>query len=178
MRKLFHAEDAVLAAVKRHCEAKGYVKKHGINNFVPYDPVAAFAMAELLVRQVFHHVIAVAPEGHIYGFFLERLGVPVMSVYVDYPPTRCDAVDDLAAIRGWRVLVIEDDVVSGRTLELVADHLRPYKPRDLSLYLGHARYLQHLDNVPPEFCEVYLAEERLDPAERSRHEEAFIDTRW
>jgi hypothetical protein len=176
--KLFQAEDAVLAAVKQHCQAKGYIKKPAVNNFVPYDPVAAFAMADLLVRQRFDHVVAVAPEGHVYGFFLERLGVAVRSVYVDYPPTRCDAVEDLAVIRGGRVLVIEDDVVSGRTLELVADHLRPYEPRHLSLYLGHARYLQYLDNVPPEFGAVYLAEERLDPAERSRHEEAFIGTRW
>jgi hypothetical protein len=178
MGSLFQTEDAVLAAVKRHCEAKGYVKKPGVNNFVPYDAVAAFAMADLLVRQGFDHVVAVAPEGHIYGFFLERLGVTVLSVYVDYPPTRCDAVDDLSAIRGERVLVIEDDVASGRTLELVAGHLARYEPRALSLYLGHARYMQQLDNVPAEFGEVYLAEQRLDPAERSRREEAFIGSHW
>jgi hypothetical protein len=178
MKDLLEAEDFVRAAVERHCHAKGYTESPGVNILAPHDAVAAFAMAELLIRSGFDHIVAVAPEGHIYGFFLERLGATVLSVYVDFPPTRCEAVDDLSSIRGGRVLVIEDDVAGGRTLRLVANHLESYGPRSLALYPGHLRWVQRLENVPANFTEVYLAEERLNPAERGRHVDAFIRHPW
>jgi hypothetical protein len=174
MEPLRRARDQVLAAVKRHCEAKGYAEGPGVNDFAPHDAVAAFAMARLLVREGFDHFVAVAPEGHIYGFFLEKLGATVLSVFTDYPPTRCEAVEDLSAIRGGRVLIIEDDVASGRTLRLVIDHLLGYEPGELHLYLGHTGGIQRVENVPDSIKEVYLAEDLLDPADRGKHEEEFV----
>jgi hypothetical protein len=154
MDTLRRACDQVLAAVKRHCEAKGYAEGPGVNNFAPHDAIAAVAMARLLVREGFDHYVAVAPEGHIYGYFLERLGVPVLSVFTDYPPTPCESVEDLSAIRGGRVLLIEDDVASGRTLRLVVDHLQQFDPGALSLYLGHTRGIQRIDGTTPEVCGI------------------------
>src|SRR5262245_9750285 len=90
--------DAVFADVRRHCQAKGYREGPGVNNFVPHDAVVAFGMAKLLAAERFSRSVAIAPEGHIYGYFFERLGVPVLSVFTDYPPTRCSAEDDLRAI--------------------------------------------------------------------------------
>src|SRR2546428_12972284 len=70
--------DRVLADVRRYCEGKGHREGPGVNNFVPHDCVAAFAMARLLVGTgEFDHYVAVAPEGHIYGYFLELLGAAV-----------------------------------------------------------------------------------------------------
>ncbi|MBY0233184.1 MAG: hypothetical protein K2W96_28205, partial [Gemmataceae bacterium] len=63
--------DAVLADIRRHCEAKGYREGEGVNNFVPHDAVAAFGMARLLIAAGFDHYLAIAPEGHVYGWFLE-----------------------------------------------------------------------------------------------------------
>src|SRR4051812_47904997 len=98
--------DAVLAEVQRHCLAKGYREGPGVNNFVPHDVVAAYGMARLLSAMRFDRYLAVAPEGHIYGFFFERLGVPVLSVFTDYPPTHCTAETDLRGIENQRVLLI------------------------------------------------------------------------
>ena len=169
-------QDRVLADVRRHCEAKGHREGPGVNNFVPHDCVAAFAMARLLVGSGdFDHHVAVAPEGHIYGYFLERLGARVLSVFADYPPTRCESADDLSVLRGGRVLIIEDDVIGGRTLRLVVGHLKRFLPRSLSLYLGHTRGVQHLENVPAEIETTHLAEDRLDWAGREADERSFAE---
>jgi hypothetical protein len=165
--------DAVLSDVRRHCQARGYREGPGINNFVPHDAVAAFGMADLLVQSGFDHYLAIAPEGHIYGYFFERLGVPVLSVFTDYPPTRCSAEDDLRAIEGRRVLLVEDDVIGGRTLRLVIEHLRQFSPGSLALYLGHIRGIQHLRNVPAEIGRTFVAEDCLSLDARPELERRF-----
>jgi len=98
----------------------------------------------------------------------------VLSVFVDYPPTRCDSADDLTVLRGGRVLIVEDDVIGGRTLRLVVDHLKQFATRSLSLYLGHTKGIQHLSNVPAEIDVTYLAEDHLDCDQRDADEEDFI----
>jgi hypothetical protein len=122
---------------------------------------------------LFDHCLAVAPEGHVYGYFFERLGIPVLSVHVGYPPRRVEVLDDLAVVRGGRVLLLEDDVVSGVTLRLVVDALGHHGPHSLALYLGRRKEDQILENIPPEVSAVYLAEDRLRPAERGQDEAEF-----
>lgn len=106
-------------AIRRHVQSKGDADSPWQNPLVPQDCVAAFAMAKLLTQKQFDHYLAVAPEGHVYGFFFERLGARVLSVFVDYPPRRLESRDDLTVIQGGRVLILEDDVISGVTLQLV-----------------------------------------------------------
>lgn len=164
----------VLTDVRMHCQKKGYREGTGVNNFVPHDCVAAFNMAKLLIKsKLFEYYVAIAPEGHVYGYFLESLGVKVLSVHVDYPPTKLEIVDDLTAVQGKRVLLIEDDVISGSTLRLVVSNLQQYRPRSLSLYLGHTKEIQQLLNVPPEIRKIYIAEDCLDPLQREQHEAEF-----
>ena len=165
----------VVADVRRHVRrSKGYEEGPWVNPLVPVDCVAAFTLARLLTgRGLFDHCVAVAPEGHVYGYFFERLGVPVLSVHVDYPPRRVEVLDDLAVIQGGRVLLLEDDVVSGVTLRLVVDALRQHAPRSLALYLGRRKEDQILENVPPEVSAVYLAEDLLRAAERGQAEAEF-----
>lgn len=134
-------------------------------------------MARLLVGQnIFDHTIAIAPEGHIYGYFFERMGVDVLSVYTDPPPsTRVESVENLSKIFRGNVLLIEDDVVSGSTLRIVVAAIGGYDPGTLSLYLGHAKCFQRLQNVPPGFSKIYIAEDCLDPRDRQRHEDEFAE---
>jgi hypothetical protein len=167
--------NGVLADVRRHCQGRGYHEGPGVNNFAPHDAVAAFGMAELLTRTRFDHYLAIAPEGHIYGYFFERLGVPVLSIFTDYPPTRCLAEDDLRAVEGRRVLLIEDDVIGGRTLRLVVEYLRQFSPGSLILYLGHTKGIQHLRNVPVEIEKVFVAEDCLSVEARPGLEQRFED---
>lgn len=167
----------VVDKVQRHCQSKGYAEGQGVNNFVPHDCVAAFQMARFFVgRQTFDHFVAIAPEGHIYGYFLENLGVNVLSIYTDPPPaTTVMMTEDFSVISGGKVLLIEDDVISGSTLRLVLTAVEKYAPRSLSLYLGHTKCFQRLQNVPPEFVKIYVAEDCLDPRDLQRHEDEFVE---
>jgi hypothetical protein len=162
--------------VERHCAAKGYVRGPNWNPLTPWDSVAAFAMARSLIQSgQFDDYVTIAPEGHVYGYFFECLGTQPLCVSVDYPPKRVDLVDDLKALRGRRVLLIEDDIISGVSLNLVVRELARYAPRSLSLYLGREKDSQQLQNVPPPIAGVYLAEDHLDPAERERYGAEFVE---
>jgi hypothetical protein len=168
--------DHVAELVRAHCAARGYVSGPNWNPLTPRDPVAALAMARSLVQSGrFDHYVAVAPEGHVYGYFFERLGARVLSVFVDYPPRRAEPVEGLAPIRGGRILILEDDVVSGVSLGLVVSELARHAPQSLALYLGREKDYQQMQNVPPSITDVYLAEDHLDPAERERHEAEFLE---
>ncbi len=169
--------DKVNAQVREHCErAKGYEEGPWVNPLVPTDCVSAFMMARLLTDQeAFNHYVAVAPEGHVYGYFFEQFGVRVLSVHVDYPPRRCTVLDDLSALRGRSVLILEDDVVSGVTLRLVIDALKQYNPRSLALYLGRRKEDQQLEAIAPEIDRVFLAEDYLDHELREQCEAEFTD---
>jgi hypothetical protein len=167
--------DRVAENIRSHCAAKGYVSGPNWNPLTPQDSVAAFAMARWLQQSGrFDDYLAVAPEGHVFGYFFERLGIPMLSAFVEYPPRCVDLVDDCSAIRGRRVLVVEDDIISGVSLALVVSALATYAPRSLSLYLGRDKESQQLENVPELITEVYLAEDHLDPAERGRYDAEFV----
>jgi hypothetical protein len=83
--------ERVAEAVHGHCAAKDYASGRNWNPLTPQDSVAALAMARHLTGSgAFDHYVAVAPEGQVYGFFFERLGARVLSIFVDYPPTRVE----------------------------------------------------------------------------------------
>ena len=167
--------ESVAQQACQHCAAKGYVSGPNWNPLEPQDPVTALAMASLLVGSgQFDHYLAVAPEGHAYGYFFERFGARVLSVFVDYPPRQVTQADNLTAVSGGRVLVIEDDVVSGVSLGLVVDAIRIHRPASVSVYLGRRADSQCPENIPAEVEAVYLAEAHLDPADRPRHETDFL----
>ena len=165
----------VVRQARDHCAALGYVEGPNWNPLEPQDPVAALAMARFLIgSDRFDHFLAVAPEGHAYGFFFERLGARVLSVFVDYPPRLVTQAEGLAAVAGGRVLLIEDDVASGMSLRLVLAALESHPPASVSLYLGRLGDGQCSKNVPEVVAEVYLAETHLNPFDRSRHEAEFV----
>ncbi len=168
--------DEIALRVGRHCQqAKGYEDGPWVNPLIPVDCISALVMARFLVEEeAFDHYVAVAPEGHVYGYFIEQLGTPVLSVHVDYPPRRCQLLDDLSVLRGARVLIIEDDVISGVTLGLVVDALQEYKPRSLALYLGRRKDDQQMGSIVPEIEQVFVAEDCLDPSLREHYEASFI----
>ena len=168
---------AVCTAVKSYCEEKGYREGRGVNNVVPHDAIAAFGMVRHLVAVSgvgFDHYLAVAPEGHIYGYFFEQFGAKTMEVYVPYPPDDIQVIDDLSGIGGQRVLVIEDDVISGTSLRIVVTELLRHEPAEIHLFLGHSRGIQHLVNVPVEISRTYLSDEIYTLADVATLEVEFI----
>ena len=167
--------EKVKSDVHCHCVAKGDTEGPGINPLVPRDCVCAFAMAKLLVElNIFDSYIAVAPEGHVYGYFFEKLENRVLSVFVDYPPKTLRTIDDLSLVTGGHVLILEDDVISGITLRFVVDELAKHTPRAMSLYLGREKDYQQVQNVPSEIERIYFAEDWLDPGLRDRFEAEFV----
>ena len=76
----------VAAEARRHCAAKGYTGGPNWNPLTPWDGVAALAMARFLLGSgLFDHYLAVAPEGHVYGFFFEQLGAVFMAMVRLWP---------------------------------------------------------------------------------------------
>lgn len=166
----------VVADVDKHVrESKGYETESWINPLTPVDSVAAFAMAKYLTEaNLFEHCVSVAPEGHVYGYFFKCFGASILSVHVDYPPRRCEVLDNLEVLREKRVLILEDDVASGTTLRHVVNTLKEYEPQSLDLYLGRRKDGQVLEHVDPAIGTVYLAEDLLDPNLREQHETQFV----
>jgi len=58
-------------------------------------------------------------------------------------------------LKGKRILVLDKDSVSGRTLRRTVREILPYSPSDLGVYFNHNPPLVHLDKVPKEFSNVY-----------------------
>lgn len=167
---------AVYEDIEQYCHAKGYREGPGVNNFVPHDPVLAFAMAKHLIgAQCFDNFLVVAPEGHIYGYFFESLGCRTIEVLVPYPAVTIQLRDDLAVTRNNRILIIEDDVVSGESLRLVTKALCNYKPERIDLFLGHLGAFQHLDNLPAVISKVYLVDDMLRNFDYDVLECGFLD---
>lgn len=156
-------------------KSKGFEEGPWVNPLVPVDCVQSFMMARMLIeRNLFDFCVAVAPEGHVYGYFFEQLGASVLAVHVDYPPRTCTVLDDLSRLRGQRVLILEDDVVSGLTLRLVVSTLKSYEVRSIDLFLGRRKEDQLRENVPLEIFTVYLAEDYLDPRHREDYESSYV----
>ena len=85
METLQRIVERVSAQVREHCRARGYKEGPWLNPLVPVDCISAWAMARHLAGAgEIDRYLAVAPEGHVYGFFFEKLGVRVHSVFVDY----------------------------------------------------------------------------------------------
>lgn len=166
----------IASDIQQHVrKSKGFEQGPWVNPLVPVDCVQSFMMAHMLIEsRAFDYCVAVAPEGHVYGYFFERLGASVLSVHVDYPPRTCQVLDDLSRLRGQRVLILEDDVVSGLTLRLVVSTLRSYEVRLMDLFLGRRKEDQLLENVPAEIGTVYLAEDYLDPGLRDNYESSYV----
>lgn len=169
---LERVESEVAAHVR---QSKGYETVSMINPLTPVDSVSAFAMARRLTAgNLFDVCVAVAPEGNVYGYFFARFGAAILSVHVDYPPRRCEILDDLSPLGGKQVLILEDDVASGMSLRHVVRTLLAYQPTAIDLYLGRPKDCQTLEYIDPAIRTVYLAEDYLDASHRPEYEEEFI----
>jgi hypothetical protein len=82
--------------------------------------------------------------------------------------------DDLPAVAGKRVLLIEDDLVTGTSLRLLVAALQPHGPAWVALYLGRRADSQFPENAPPPITSIYLAETHLNPAHRAEDEADFL----
>ena len=139
-------------------------KRRNVENpHYPSNPLAAFNAAQKAVREGFDIILIVGPEGFAYEPYFQDLGMPTVAVNIpesgENEPRTIKLFEDLTALQGKKVLVVEDDIRTGATLQKLLEHLQPHNPASLGLYLGQPEQFQKVTNIPPSFEKIYLAED-------------------
>lgn len=138
-------------------------KKRNVENpHYPSDALAAFQAAQQAVKENFDVALIVGPEGFAYEPYFQDLGLATLAVNIPESginePRVIKIFDDLSALTGKRVLVVEDDVRTGATLQKLLEQLAPHDPKYLGLYLGQPEKYQKTANIPTNFANVYMAQ--------------------
>ena len=133
------------------------------NPHYPSNPLAAFNAARKAVKEGFDIALIVGPEGFAYEPYFLDLGIQTVAVNIpesrEDEPRTIKLFDDLSILQGKKVLVVEDDIRTGATLQKLLERLSPQNPAGLGLYLGQPEKFHKIQNIPQEFENIYLAEE-------------------
>ena len=143
-------------------------RQHGIDYYKKFDapaihsapsPVEALALAKEITEGKDYDIgVVIGPEGFMYAGLFDMVGFPLNHIHIDEYCTTEDRpykeLDDLSDIKDKRVLLIEGDVNTGRTLEKAKFMLNKHKPRSYALYLGSTT-MQRTENVPKGIQPVY-----------------------
>jgi len=133
------------------------------NPHYPSNPPAAFNAARKAAKEGFDIALIVGPEGFAYEPYFHDLGIQTVAVNIpesrEDEPRTIKLFDNLAELHGKKVLVVEDDVRTGATLQKLLETLEPHNPARLGLYLGQPEQFQRIPNIPQRFEATYLAEE-------------------
>jgi hypoxanthine phosphoribosyltransferase len=156
-------ESEIIRARYRKQGEEAAKRRNVENPHYPSNPLAAFNAAQKAAREGFDVALIVGPEGFAYEPYFHDLGIPTVAVNI--PESREDGhrtikvFDNLAELQGKKVLVVEDDVRTGATLQKLLETLEPHNPSRLGLYLGQPEQFQRIPNIPQRFETTYLAEE-------------------
>ncbi|HII39301.1 TPA: phosphoribosyltransferase [Candidatus Micrarchaeota archaeon] len=150
-------------AIKRYASKAAQIaeKREIKNKHLPHDTLAAFHAAAKAVKSGgFDYALIVGPEGVAYEARFNELGLPTVAVNVPEArpgkPRQLKKLDDLSLLKGKKVLVVEDDVRTGATLQRVLKAIKPHAPASLELFLGLPEHLQLLKNVPADFKRMHI----------------------
>lgn len=154
--------EEVLITARYGAQANKAAEKRGTENpHVPSYPLAAFHTARQAVKDGFDVALIVGPEGFAYEPYFHDLGLSTLAVNIPESgkdePRSIQLFDDLSALEGRKVLVVEDDIRTGATLQKILEALKPHQPAHLGLYLGQPERFQIAENVPSDFKESYVA---------------------
>lgn len=133
------------------------------NSHYPSNPLAAFTAAQTAVKKGFDVALIIGPEGFAYEPYFRDLGLPTLAINIPESGEdefrTVELLDNLSELQGKRVLVVEDDVHTGATLQKLLEQLKSYIPKRLGLYLGQPERFQKTINIPPEFEDTYIAKD-------------------
>ena len=119
--------------------------------------------------------LIIGPEGFAYEPVLNDLGLKTLAVNIpEADPggrrtVQTFAGEDLRQAAGKCLLIVEDDIRSGATVEAALQAL-PGAPKKIGLFLGSPPAYQKLENVPGRIAEVHTI-----PAEAPRNLGPFFD---
>lgn len=155
-------------------QADEAAQRRGVENpHYPTNPVGAFSAAQDAVKKGYDIALIVGPEGFAYEPYFSDLGVQTIAVNIpesgEYESRTIKLFDDLSMLRGKKVMVVEDDVRTGATLEKLIEHLRPHAPQRLGLYLGQPGAFQKTINIPQDFEDICIAEDSQNSAENFKN---------
>lgn len=147
-------------------------KKQVESQHKPHNYCEAFHCAQRAMKDKYDYALLVGPEAFPYAPLFEDLGLPLVSVNIpeaDYGGERSfRSFDNLKVLRNKRVLVVEDDVQSGATLEKLLQEISPsYAPNFLGLYLASRPNFQDQSNIPKVFRRVYVNDGDAEVAEQA-----------
>lgn len=154
-----------LARARYHPWAVRLAKERKVRlEHIPHSYTTAFrTVLELMAGDSYDVALIVGPEGFAYEPIFHDLGLPTLSVNVPeskYAGRRSlREIEDLAGLKGKRVLVVEDDVRSGATLRRVLRSVAPHHPADLGLFLGLPGSRQVMESIPKIFRKVFVSDE-------------------
>src|SRR3989338_1829696 len=140
---------------KEAAEGRGVYNPHDPNN-----PLGAFSAARRAVKKGFNVALIVGPEGFGYEPYFLDLGMPTVAVNIpesgEGETRTIKLFDDLSALRGKKVLVVEDDIRTGATLQKLLEQIKPNEPAELDLYLGQSINYQKIENIPEDFTDTFV----------------------
>ncbi|GEM_PF-1521427 len=156
--------------------AATFASQRNIDNpHLPQSYLSSLRCAIRAANDGYDMALIVGPEGCAYAPLFEDLRMETITVNIpeaEFGGARSvTAIDDLARLRGRRVLVVEDDVQSGATLRALLATIRPHDPQLLGLYLGAPPHRQLAENIPDAFETIYVT----DGSDSDADEAAFLD---
>lgn len=99
-------------------------------------------LSKILDQNAFDIVLGVLWKGSPYAQLIESLGrIPVIHCQVTRKKAQrsYSIRGNAELLRGQRILLAEDDFITGSTLEGLLAHIAPYRPKTVSIYFGAVR---------------------------------------
>ncbi len=163
-------------------QAQELAKARGIENpHNPNEPAAAFKAAHLAVNKGFEIALIIGPEGFAYEPYFKDLGIQTIAINIpesgEGEERTVALLDDLTSLHGKKVLIVEDDVRSGATLQKVFESMGVNTPKQLGLYLGQPASYQKIENVPSGFSDTFIAKAVDSRIESNREFVAYLKSK-
>ncbi len=122
------------------------------------------------LREQYDLCVAIAAKGLRAGYFFELFGMPLIIADThlrrrgqerSYTEHRWLGEIEPAWIRDKRIIVVDNDIVTGRTLKRVAKELSRFDPKSLAVALTDSVMdspclVRNLDNVPAKYEKLHL----------------------
>ncbi|HPN54483.1 MAG TPA: phosphoribosyltransferase family protein [Candidatus Moranbacteria bacterium] len=163
-------------------QAQEESEKRGVENIhIPSYPLTAFEAAREAVKKEFDVALIVGPEGFAYEPYFIDLGLPTLAINIpeskENETRTLTSFDDLSVLKNKKVLVVEDDVRTGATLQKIIEHIKPYAPAQLGLYLGQPAVFQKTESIPSDFSEIYMAKSYDDSENAAKNFLEYLESK-
>lgn len=139
-----------------------FYEERGFENPVSFEIHGIFNAAANLTKN-YNVGVCVAKGGLFSSYAFNVFGLPIIVTEAHRKGSSAtfNWHDNPEDIKNKRVLVIDKDVVTGRTLRRTVKEIKKYSPNSIDLFLNHdpvksrSEWGSHLESVPQEFNRVY-----------------------